>query len=222
MSTTVDEDHREAADVDDELQQLRAHEAGLEQRTSRLELSNPLALIVGFAALALAIGALVVALGARTDINHTSGSMPAAMNGATTGPGSAAKRAMPAGMMMVGAHGRFTAAQVGAASSGTVYVQLGDFWAQPAVPSVHAGTITFVAKNVGQVPHELMVERAPIKMMSAGKPDEDAAQGMIDDMNTGQTGRMTIRLKPGRYVLFCNAPGHFAAGQHISFTVTKS
>jgi uncharacterized cupredoxin-like copper-binding protein len=125
------------------------------------------------------------------------------------------------GVMMGGAHGRFAAGQVAAAAKGTVYVNLGDYWVQPAVSSVRAGKITFVAKNVGQIPHELMVERAPIKMMSIGKPDEDAAQGMIDDMSSGQSGHMSVRLKPGRYVLFCNAPGHYAAGQHIPFTVTS-
>ena len=222
MSTTTDEEHRDTSELDDELQELRAQEAGLEQRTSRLEISNPLALLVGFAALALAIGALVVALGARMDINHNNGSMPAAMGGATAGAGTTMNRAMGGGMMVVGKHGRFTASQIAAASHGTVYVNLGEYWAQPAVPSVRAGKVTFIAKNVGQIPHELMIERAPIKMMSAGHPDEDAAQGMIDDMNTGQTGRMTVRLTPGRYVLFCNAPGHYAAGQHIPFTVTKS
>ena len=35
-------------------------------------------------------------------------------------------------------------------------------------------------------------------------------------------GRMTLRLSPGTYMLFCNAPGHYAAGQHILFDVTKS
>jgi uncharacterized cupredoxin-like copper-binding protein len=221
MSTTIDE-HQEPPKLD-ELEQLRAQEAGLEQRTSRLEISNPLALIVGFAALAIAIGALVVAIGDRTDMNAQNATSASGLNApaaATTGAG--ATSGMNSGMRMVGAHGKFTAAQVAAGGRGTVYVQLGDYWAQPAVPSIRAGKVSFIAKNVGQIPHELMIERAPIKMTSMGKPDEDAAQDMIDDMLTGQTGRMTVRLKPGRYVLFCNAPGHYAAGQHIAFTVTKS
>jgi uncharacterized cupredoxin-like copper-binding protein len=43
---------------------------------------------------------------------------------------------------------------------------------------------------------------------------------MIEDMAPGQTGHMTVNLKPGRYMLFCNLPGHYAAGQHTMFTVT--
>ena len=31
---------------------------------------------------------------------------------------------------------------------------------------------------------------------------------------------LTLNLKPGKYQLFCNVPGHYAAGQHIPFTVT--
>jgi uncharacterized cupredoxin-like copper-binding protein len=45
---------------------------------------------------------------------------------------------------------------------------------------------------------------------------------MIDDMSTGQSGRTTVRLTPGTYVLFCNVTGHYAAGQHTTFSVTGS
>jgi uncharacterized cupredoxin-like copper-binding protein len=87
---------------------------------------------------------------------------------------------------------------------------------------VRAGKVSFIASNVGRVPHELMVERMPMKFDSPMHPNEDAAQGMIDDMGPGKSGRMTMRLKPGTYMLFCNARGHYAAGQHTVFNVTKS
>ena len=67
-----------------------------------------------------------------------------------------------------------------------------------------------------------MVERMPMKFDSPNHPNEDAAQGMIDDMTTGQSGRMTVRLAPGTYMLFCNAPSHYEYGQHVIFNVTKS
>jgi len=125
-------------------------------------------------------------------------------------------------MMGAGGHGRFSSSQVAAATKGTVYVQLGDYWAAPTVSSVHAGKVTFIARNVGRVPHELMVERMPMKFDAPMQPNEDAAQGMIDDMAPGHSGRMTMRLRPGTYMLFCNVAGHYAAGQHMTFTVTKS
>ncbi len=42
---------------------------------------------------------------------------------------------------------------------------------------------------------------------------------MIPDMGPGGSGRMTLNLRPGTYELFCNVPGHYAAGQHVTFTV---
>jgi uncharacterized cupredoxin-like copper-binding protein len=32
---------------------------------------------------------------------------------------------------------------------------------------------------------------------------------------------MTLKLTPGNYMLFCNVSGHYAAGQHIRFSVTS-
>jgi uncharacterized cupredoxin-like copper-binding protein len=31
---------------------------------------------------------------------------------------------------------------------------------------------------------------------------------------------MTLNLKPGMYMLFCNVPGHYALGQHTMLKVT--
>jgi uncharacterized cupredoxin-like copper-binding protein len=227
MSATVDREPEQSPEVAEKLRRLRIQEAALEQResaleqrTSRLELSNPLGILLAFAALAIAIGALVIALANRSD----SRSM---MNGgvvtgtATSGTGMMGSTSSTGTGMMRG-RGTFSAGQVSAAATGTVYVNLGEYWVQPAVASVRAGKVTFIAKNLGQMPHELMIERAPIKMNAPNQPNEDAAQGMIDDMSSGQSGRMTVRLSPGSYVLFCNITGHYAAGQHTTFTITKS
>jgi uncharacterized cupredoxin-like copper-binding protein len=226
MSTTKDPPtHSAPQSLRDELHQLEAEEEQLETRTRRLEMSNPFALLFSIVACALALGAFIVAL---SNNNNTPGSVGASAAGAAPGSSSAAT-SMPMGgsmgstgmMMGAGGHGGFTKAQVAAASHGTVYVQLGDFWAAPAVDTVRAGKVTFLAKNVGQYLHELMIERAPVKMSAPGQPIEDAAQGMVNDMKPGQSGHMTLTLKPGKYVLFCNVTGHYAAGQHIPFTVTK-
>jgi uncharacterized cupredoxin-like copper-binding protein len=112
------------------------------------------------------------------------------------------------------------ASQSSAGPTSQVTAQLGDYWVRPDVSSVPAGKVTFTAKNVGKVPHELMIERMPIKMDAPGQPNEEAAQGMIDDMGPGESGHMTLNLKPGTYELFCNAPGHYAMGQHTMFKVT--
>ena len=215
MSATVDREKDGSGELTERLKELRAQESALERRTSSLELSNPLGILLGFAALAIAIGALVVALANRSD----SRSM---MNGVgVTGTTTTGTGMMGSSGMMRG-RGTFTASQGAAAAAGTVYVNLGDYWVQPAVTSVRAGKVTFIAKNLGRMPHELMIERAPIKLTAPNQPDEDAAQGMIEDMSSGRSGRMTVRLSPGSYVLFCNLTGHYAAGQHTTFTVVKS
>jgi uncharacterized cupredoxin-like copper-binding protein len=220
MSATVDHEPEQATTgLTEELHELEAQEAALERRTRSLEFSGPLALIFALFALLLAGGAFIVAL--SKDDNNGVGMMNRVAGGGNAAVGGQATGMMGSSGMMTGAggHGRFTSSQAQAAASGTVYVQLGDYWAAPAVPSVRAGKVTFVAKNVGQVPHELMVERMPIKMDGPMQPNEDAAQGMIPDMDPGKSGRMTMHLTPGKYMLFCNVTGHYAAGQHMVFTV---
>lgn len=196
MSTTTERDAA-AGGAEQGQHQLEAHEAELERRTR----SRQLAVILAIGALAIGIGALAIALSGGSD-NHAG--------------------RMSGGMMAgAGGHGRFSSAMMGAAAHGTVYVQLGDHWAAPAVSSVRAGEVTFVASNVGRLPHELMVERMPMRFDSPMHPNAAAAQGMLANMHPGRGGRLTMRLRPGRYMLFCSLPGHYAAGQHMTFTVTK-
>src|SRR5262249_8603069 len=124
-----------------------------------------------------------------------------------------------AGAMSAGAGGP-AAASSGANSIPVVSSTLGEYWIHPNMTSVPAGKIEFTARNIGQVEHELMVERMPIRMDAPMQPNEDAAQGMINDMTRGESGKMTLNLKPGMYMLFCNVQGHFAAGQHTTLRVT--
>jgi uncharacterized cupredoxin-like copper-binding protein len=221
MSTTTDPELQQPQ-LAEEVHDLAEQEAALERRTRALELAGPLALILSILALALGIGALVVALTNGSDEAGSGSGIRGTMMGSGT-PGGMMGSSAAGGMMMgAGGHGRFTAAQVAAGAGGTVNVQLGDYWAAPAVSSVRAGNVTFIARNVGRVPHELMVERMPMKFDAPMQPDENAAQGMIDDMAPGHSGQMTMRLRPGSYMLFCNVTGHYAAGQHIPFEVTAS
>jgi uncharacterized cupredoxin-like copper-binding protein len=223
MSATVERENESTSpELEQELHDLEAQEQALERRTRSLEVSGPLALILATFALAIGIGALVVALGNRSDGTTMMGGTTAGATNAQRGTAMMGSTATGSMTMAVGGHGRFTSAMMGAAAHGKIYVQLGDYWAAPTVSSVRAGKVTFIASNVGKVPHELMVERMPMRFDSPMHPNESAAQGMIDDMDPGHSGRMTMRLKPGTYMLFCNAPGHYAAGQHTIFKVTSS
>jgi uncharacterized cupredoxin-like copper-binding protein len=192
--------------LEDELHELEQDEKQLELRTNQLSLIQGLSGLFSILALIVGITGLVVALNANGKANDgRNATRAAAPATAAATPGG-----VPGGMMG------------GSAQPGVVRVTLGEMWVRPSVTSVPAGKVTFVASNMGHVQHELMIERVPLKMEAPGKPVEDAAQGMIEDMGPGQSGKMTLRLKPGKYELFCNVPGHYAAGQHIEFTVTKS
>lgn len=208
-------------DLAEELDQLEVQPAVDEEaevlapRGPLVELFGPRGLVFVLFGAALTIGALLFVV----IFSMQGGGGSSGQGGSLASASSVTGNGVTQGL---GGHGSFTPAMVAAAGHGTVYVQLGDWWVAPAVSTVRAGKVTFIAKNVGMATHELMIERAPIKLTAPGQPDEMATQGMIEYMTSGQSGRTTLRLGPGNYVLFCNVPGHYAAGQHISFTVAKS
>ena len=103
-----------------------------------------------------------------------------------------------------------------------VRVELGEMYVKPSVRAVPAGKVTFVVRNVGKLEHELIVSRIPVMMEAPGMPDHDAGLGMTEHMGPGGSEKLTLRMKPGAYELFCNVPGHYAAGQKLRFRVRPS
>ena len=97
---------------------------------------------------------------------------------------------------------------------------------QPAV--VPAGRVIFkVTNNSKAVIHEMLV--APISKADAALPyveaenraDENKAGdlGEVSELDPGKSGELSIDMKPGIYVLFCNVPGHLGAGMWTTLTV---
>lgn len=189
------ETHTRPPSLEKHVEELERTEHLLEQRTEKLRLRNAWTLILSLLAVGIAIGALIVAL--ATSGSEGEGTITPARGGASG------------------------SARAPATAPGTITVGLGEWYVRPEQPSVPAGKVTFVARNAGAVEHELMIERAPIRFEAPGRPTEDAALAMVEDIAPGATGRMTVRLAAGRYVLFCNLPGHYAAGQHTAFSVTR-
>lgn len=98
--------------------------------------------------------------------------------------------------------------------------------AKPA--TVKAGKITFKVKNSSKdTIHEMIVmyradSTAPLPYVDAeNRVDEDKAgdKGEVSELDPGASGTLTVDLKPGKYVLICNVPGHFATGMWTEFTV---
>lgn len=108
-------------------------------------------------------------------------------------------------------------------TAATVRVQLKEFKVIPAVPSVRAGRVTFVVRNVGKLAHEFVVLRtnvAPGKLPASGsKAKEVGRVGKTPVFGPGKTRRLTLTLRRGKYVLLCNVAGHYRAGQFIGFRV---
>jgi uncharacterized cupredoxin-like copper-binding protein len=93
---------------------------------------------------------------------------------------------------------------------------------------VAAGEITFVATNSSKdMVHEMIV--APLTSAAEILPYEGEENevneekagylGEIEEVEAGKSGTMTLELKPGEYILYCNLPGHYMAGMWTILTV---
>ncbi|MGZ8687597.1 MAG: cupredoxin domain-containing protein [Gaiellaceae bacterium] len=115
------------------------------------------------------------------------------------------------------------AAQSAVAATPTVKVSLKEFKVLPSTKSVKAGKVTFSAKNVGNVDHELVVIKtnvAPGKLpVKNDKASEKGLVGKIPELKPGKSGKVTLKLAKGKYVLLCNIAAHYQAGQYTAFSV---
>lgn len=111
----------------------------------------------------------------------------------------------------------------GGGTNATVSTILTEFKIAPSVRSVTAGKVTFSVKNAGKVTHELIVvktNKAPGSLAGTGaRASEKGSLGEVSGLKPGKSAKLTVTLKPGRYVLLCNLPGHYTSGQYIGFIV---
>ena len=107
-------------------------------------------------------------------------------------------------------------------SNATVGVTLKEFKVTPSTSSVKAGNVTFKISNKGALDDELVVvktslaaSKLPVKnQVVTLKPLKKAGP-----FKPGKGGTLSVALKAGKYVLFCNVKGHYGFGQRIAFTV---
>jgi uncharacterized cupredoxin-like copper-binding protein len=94
---------------------------------------------------------------------------------------------------------------------------------------VKAGTVTFGVTNIStKEDHELLLVKTNLKPDqfpvddSGTRIDEEKFQGLkeLGDLTKGETSTHKVKLTPGRYVMFCNEPGHFSAGMWRELIVT--
>ncbi|MGI5440696.1 sulfocyanin-like copper-binding protein [Streptomyces shenzhenensis] len=111
----------------------------------------------------------------------------------------------------------------------------GMMWLRVAPSSVHAGTVSLRVANFGALTHEVVVLPLPAgqavgerpagsdgKVSEAGSPGEasrSCGAGAGHGIISGATGWTGLTLRPGRYELVCNIPGHYAAGMYDELDV---
>ena len=92
------------------------------------------------------------------------------------------------------------------------------------------GVVTFKVTNSSKdTIHEMIVMQldkagdALPYIAAENRVDEDKAgdKGEVSELDPGKSGSLTVALQPGKYLLICNVPGHYAAGMWTEFTVTK-
>ncbi|TPG17028.1 hypothetical protein [Pedococcus bigeumensis] len=104
-----------------------------------------------------------------------------------------------------------------------------------APASTSAGTVTFVASNMGWRTHELVV--MPLSDQAAagrrvagadgrvaeddslGEASSSCAAGSGEGIDAGAVGWVTLRLAPGRYELVCNLKNHYVNGMYEELTI---
>jgi uncharacterized cupredoxin-like copper-binding protein len=108
-----------------------------------------------------------------------------------------------------------------------VHVTVKDFRIKLSRTHVRAGDVRFVVKNKGPDTHEVLIARTsaalPLRADSI-TVDEDALEPVtVDEVEAEPPGRVEVlgvKLRPGRYELFCNMAGHYLGGMRARLVVS--
>jgi uncharacterized cupredoxin-like copper-binding protein len=113
------------------------------------------------------------------------------------------------------------------AAAERVTARLSEYAVKVGRSSVPSGRITFKVHNKGDVLHELVVVQTNARHDALPRKGDTVKEGgplkvvdEVEDLKPGKSASLTVRLKPGRYVLLCNLAGHYVAGMHAAFRVT--
>ena len=121
-----------------------------------------------------------------------------------------------------------------AAEPATVKVDLSDQGGKDRIilstAKVKAGAVEFEVKNTSKDQmHEFLISPWKGKITALpyddgkGQVVEDKLRHLagVEDMKPGAEATLRLPLKPGKYVVFCNQPGHYKLGMEARFTVTR-
>jgi uncharacterized cupredoxin-like copper-binding protein len=112
------------------------------------------------------------------------------------------------GALTLAGAGLVTAAPAGAsAKSTTVKAVETEFHIALSKKAFGPGTYTFVAENKGGATHALEITGPGLHSPKTG------------DLSPGQSAKLKVTLKKGRYDVFCPVPGHKALGMNLNLKV---
>jgi plastocyanin len=99
--------------------------------------------------------------------------------------------------------------QGGSASQHTIKVQEKEFRILlPALKTLAPGKYTFEVTNIGQIPHNLVIEGGKI-----------AGPTSTSTIAPGKTAKLTVSLENGSYTLYCSIDGHRKLGMLAKIAV---
>ena len=124
-----------------------------------------------------------------------------------------------------------TAASGGGGGQATIAIKMGEFYFSPSDVTAKAGPTTIEAPNEGAAEHEMVLfktnmDPAKLPTEASGEVNEEKmdkvaeSAGEIADVEGGETKSGQFELTPGKYVMFCNLPGHYAQGMYGTLTVS--
>jgi len=95
--------------------------------------------------------------------------------------------------------------------------------------TLHPGRVTLHADNQSKsLVHEVVIARDDGGKALPFDPKHDRVVerrvhrlGEIPDLKPGHSGTLTVDLKPGTYMLFCNQPGHYKDGMFAKLVVAR-
>ena len=82
--------------------------------------------------------------------------------------------------------------------------------------------VTFVVQNAGKLEHEFVVIRTntaagQLAKTGAKEAPEKGVVGEIEEIPSGTTKKLTLKLARGHYALLCNLTGHWNNGQFVDY-----
>jgi uncharacterized cupredoxin-like copper-binding protein len=117
----------------------------------------------------------------------------------------------------------------GCGSPGGVEVTMDEYSVDTDPRSAASGTVTFRARNVGALAHQLLVletardaDELPVRgglVRTSTKGIRESGQIEIIAADASKT--LQAALAPGRYVLICNIAGHYDLGMRTAFLVSR-